>query len=82
MGWTRSVSSPSVWPWTPMWPVPAAHAAQSPLTVVPNTVNMFRDTRAANDVGIGQGESFQYGADLRAVPPGQSERRVSPRPAS
>jgi hypothetical protein len=39
-------------------------ASAAPITLVPNTVNMFRDSRGANDVGIGQGERFQFGADI------------------
>jgi hypothetical protein len=35
-----------------------------PITLVPNTLNMFRDTRGANDVGIGQGDIVQYGASI------------------
>ncbi len=35
-----------------------------PIQLVNGTVNMFRDTRGANDVGIGQGEVFQFGADI------------------
>jgi len=39
-------------------------AAQAQISLVPGTVNMFRDTRGANDVGIGQGDRFQFGADV------------------
>jgi hypothetical protein len=42
----------------------AAAAMAQPIELVPGTVNMFRDTRGANDVGIGQGDRFQYGADV------------------
>jgi len=43
----------------------ACVAAQAqPITLVPNTLNMFRDTRGANDVGIGQGDIVQYGASI------------------
>lgn len=48
---------------TPLWH--QAIAWGSPITPVPNTVNMFRDTRGLNDVGIGQGNLFQYGADIQ-----------------
>jgi hypothetical protein len=41
-----------------------AQAIAAPIELVPGTVNMFRDTRAANDVGIGQGDLLQYGADV------------------
>lgn len=37
-------------------------AIAAPIELVPGTVNMFRDTRSANDVGIGQGDLLQYGA--------------------
>jgi hypothetical protein len=37
----------------------------APITLVPDTLNMFRDTRGLNDVGIGQGDVFQYGADIQ-----------------
>ena len=33
--------------------------------LVPNTVNMFRDTRGLNNVGIQQGDVFQFGADIQ-----------------
>ena len=36
----------------------------APIDLVPGSVNMFRDTRAANDVGIGQGDVLQFGADV------------------
>jgi hypothetical protein len=41
-----------------------AEAEALPIELVPGTVNMFRDTRGANDVGIGQGDLFQYGANV------------------
>jgi hypothetical protein len=34
------------------------------ITIVPNTVNNFRDTRGLNDVGIGQGDRNQFGASI------------------
>ncbi len=37
-------------------------AIAAPIQV--NSVNMFRDTRAANDVGIPQGDVLQYGANV------------------
>jgi hypothetical protein len=37
--------------------------AAAPISLVPGTVNMFRDTRAANDV-IGSGDLFQFGAEI------------------
>ena len=42
----------------------------SPITIVANTVNSFRDTRSANDVGIGSGDFNQFGADI--IPSGGS----------
>ena len=36
----------------------------APITIVPNTVNSFRDTRGANDVGLGTGDQNQLGADI------------------
>lgn len=43
--------------------LPAAAVAQ-PISLVAGTVNMFRDSRGANDVGAGAGERFQFGADV------------------
>lgn len=43
------------------WP---AWATAAPISLLPGTVNMLRDTRGANNVGIGQGDLFQYGADV------------------
>jgi hypothetical protein len=42
---------------------PSPAGAQVP-ELVPGTLNMFRDTRAANDVGIAAGDRFQFGADI------------------
>ena len=36
----------------------------NPITLVANSLNMFRDTRGVNDVGIGSGDFFQFGADI------------------
>ena len=36
----------------------------APITLGTGSVNMFRDIRAANDVGIAQGDRFQYGANV------------------
>ena len=38
--------------------------ASAQISLVPGTLNMFRDSRGANDVGIGSGELVQYGADV------------------
>lgn len=38
--------------------------AAAPIDLIPGTVNMFRDTRGANNVGIGQGDILQYGANI------------------
>ena len=39
-------------------------AEAAPIVLVNGTVNMFRDTRGANNVGVGQGDLLQYGADI------------------
>lgn len=39
-------------------------ATAAPIELVPGSVNMFRDTRGANDVGVGAGDVFQYGASV------------------
>ncbi len=36
----------------------------APITLVANSINMFRDTRGLNDVGISSGDAFQFGADI------------------
>ncbi|MED5621497.1 PEP-CTERM sorting domain-containing protein [Ideonella sp. BN130291] len=38
--------------------------AHATIDLVPGTLNMFRDTRGANDVGVAQGDRFQFGADI------------------
>ena len=40
-------------------------AAAAPITLVPNTLNMFRGTRGVNDVGIGAGDLLQYGPSIQ-----------------
>ena len=45
-----------------LW-IPAAAGAQA-ISLVAGTVNMFRDSRGANDVGASAGERFQFGADV------------------
>ncbi len=42
---------------------PALAEAQA-ISLVPGTLNIFRDSRGANDVGIGAGERIQYGANI------------------
>jgi PEP-CTERM motif len=39
-------------------------AGAAPIQLVNGTVNMFRDTRGANNIGIGQGDVMQYGASI------------------
>ena len=39
-------------------------AAAQPISLVPDTLNMFRDTRGASDVGIGAGDLIQFGANV------------------
>ena len=70
----------------------SAHAQGGSLTLVPNTVNMFRDTRGPNNVGVTPGDFFQYGADIQGGsaggrasapctrPPGLRIRRFRVRP--
>jgi hypothetical protein len=40
----------------------SAAAGAAPIQLGPQGVYMFRDSRGANDVGIGQGEVFQFGS--------------------
>lgn len=49
-----------------------------PITLVPNTLNMFRDTRGINDLGIGQGDLFQFGASIQGGSLGSTLRAVYP----
>ena len=44
--------------------VAAAVPANAQITLVPGTVNMFRDFRGANDIGVNTGDVLQYGADI------------------
>jgi hypothetical protein len=53
-------------------------AQAAPITLVPNTLNMFRDTRGLNDVGIGQGDVFQYGATIQGGSQGSTLGAVYP----
>jgi hypothetical protein len=53
-------------------------AQAAPITLVPNTLNMFRDTRGLNDVGIGQGDVFQYGANIQGGSQGSTLGAVYP----
>lgn len=39
-------------------------ASATAIQIVGGSINMFRDIRAANDVGIAQGDRFQFGADI------------------
>src|SRR6266478_1360058 len=36
----------------------------TPITIAPNTVNNFRDTRGVNDVGLASGDANQFGANI------------------
>lgn len=56
-----TVAAGLAWPTAVFLPTPAQAA---PIELVPETVNMFRDTRGANDVGIVQGDRFQFGANV------------------
>jgi len=42
----------------------AVSASAASIQLVPNTINMFRDTRGANDVGVAQGDRIQFGANI------------------
>ena len=53
-------------------------AFATPITLVPNTLNMFRDTRGLNDVGIGQGDVFQYGATIQGGSQGSTLGAIYP----
>ena len=39
-------------------------ATAQPIQLVGGTLNMFRDTRGANNLGVAQGDRFQFGADI------------------
>lgn len=41
-----------------------ATADATPIQLVANSVNIFRDTRGANDVGLAQGDRIQFGANI------------------
>jgi hypothetical protein len=56
----------------------ATSAWAAPITLVPNTLNMFRDTRGLNDVGLGQGDVFQYGANIQGGSLGSTLGAVYP----
>jgi len=53
-------------------------AFATPITLVPNTLNMFRDTRGINDVGIGSGDFLQYGASIQGGSAGSTLGAVYP----
>ncbi len=53
-------------------------ASAQPITLLPNTLNMFRDTRGANDVGIAQGDLFQFGANISGGPAGVTLGAIYP----
>lgn len=40
-------------------------AAANPINLVAGTLNMFRDSRGINDVGIASGQRLQYGAEIQ-----------------
>jgi hypothetical protein len=42
----------------------ASSLAFADISLLPGTVNMFRDNRGANDVGVGPGDVLQYGAEI------------------
>jgi len=51
--------------------------ASAQIALVPGTVNMFRDNRSANDVGVGSGDILQYGADIAGGSAGASLRGLA-----
>jgi hypothetical protein len=53
-------------------------AQAAPIELVAGTVNMFRDTRGANNTGIGQGDLFQYGAEIVGGSAGTTLRAIYP----
>lgn len=55
----------------------ATLAQAAPIQLVPDTLNMFRDNRGANNVGVGQGDLFQYGADIVGGATGVQVRAVA-----
>ena len=56
----------------------AVSAWATPITLVANTLNMFRDTRGINDVGLNQGDVFQFGADIQGGSLGSTLRGIYP----
>jgi len=56
----------------------ATPAWATPIALVANTVNMFRDTRGINDVGILQGDSFQFGANIQGGALGSTLSAIYP----
>ncbi len=53
-------------------------ASAQPISLVNNTVNIFRDTRGANDVGNTPGERMQFGADIVGGSDGAFIRAIYP----
>jgi hypothetical protein len=47
-------------------------ASATPITLIPGTENMFRDTRGVNNVGLGAGDLVQYGASIQGGAAGSS----------
>ncbi len=39
-------------------------ANAAPIQLGSNSINMFRDTRGANDLGFNQGDRFNFGANV------------------
>lgn len=56
----------------------ATPAWANPITLAPNTANMFRDTRGINDVGIGAGDLLQFGANILGGSAGTTLRGIYP----
>jgi hypothetical protein len=56
----------------------ATSAWAAPITLVPNTLNMFRDTRGISDVGLVPADIFQYGANIQGGSSGSTLGAVYP----
>jgi hypothetical protein len=56
----------------------ASTAWAAPISLIPGSLNMFRDTRGLNDVGDAQGDLLQYGADIAGGSAGMTVGAVHP----
>ena len=80
LGFTRGRKSATSFAFALGLPCCSAKAAHwaTPITLVNNTINMFRDIRGANDVGIQQGDVFQFGANIVGGSTGTTLRALYP----